>query len=138
MQDCKPSRPTLEPQRGPPGKDGTVTEEHIKAITLAIMEAIKSDPDMKGPKGDPGPPADMEQLKQELLVAIKSDPRFNVDYDLMAAEILKRLPPIDVRTVLIGEDGKWYVHDENQVRLGEKLNLHYKMIEQKAAGESAK
>ena len=92
-RDC--DFPTNEAVQGPPGDPGppgpkgdkgdpgSVTNEQLQAIISAVVEQLKADDALRGPPGHDG--RDGKDAAP-------------VDMTALAAELVKRLPPIEVET----------------------------------------
>jgi hypothetical protein len=99
-----PKGDTGEP--GPPGRDGKDgSDADDEAILVALFQRIKSDPSFRGEKGEQG--------------ARGEDAA--VDYDLLAAEVARRLPPIHVQNY----DRNNRLVDEEYYPVGTPIKLRH-------------
>ena len=82
-----------------------VTEEHLAAVVAAVVERLSNDPGMKGSDGTDG-----RDGKDAI-----------IDYDRLAAEVIRRLPPIAVQQ--LDRNGK-LLHS-GDAYLGGTLKLYH-------------
>lgn len=93
---------------GPAGPPGQVTEEHLNKIIAAVILQLKAEPSLRGEDGQDGADGkDCTELTPEEL-------------DQLAIEVLKRLPPIEVRG--LDRDGK---PKTRPAYLGGSLDLYH-------------
>lgn len=97
---------------GVDGKDGEVSQEQLNAMSLAIMQAIKNDPSFRGEAGPAGRDGEDGRDGKD------ADP---IDYDKLAQEVIKRLPPIYPQW--IDDEGRVIDELPGGVRLGQTLPL---------------
>lgn len=85
---------------GPKGMDGTVTNDHLAMVVSTVVSSIKSDPAMRGPAA-------------------------TVDYDTLAAEVVKRLPPT---RIVIADQSSGKILDDETYQPGEAIVLDFQNI----------
>ena len=93
---------------GPQGPPGTVSEEQLAAIVIAVANQLKYDVEFQQSiKGDPGPAGEVDMARLELLVA-------------------QQLANTGITVRAIDESGK--VRDSEYIPLGGTLNIQHKPI----------
>jgi hypothetical protein len=86
-----------------------MTEDHLRSIVASVVASLKDDPSMKGPQGERGPAGEPA----------------NVDYDTLAAEVLKRLPPT---RIVIADQSRGKIIDDETYQPGEAIVLDFQNI----------
>lgn len=94
---------------GPKGDAGAMTEDHLRSIVASVVLSLKDDPAMKGPQGERGPAGEPAA----------------VDYDLLAAEVIKRLPPT---RIVIADQARGKILDDETYMPGEAIVLDFQNI----------
>ena len=94
-----------EGPQGPAGPPGQVTEEHLAMVVAAVVAQLKADPAMKGSDGQDG----------------RDGKDAVIDYDRLANEVIRRLPPITVQQL----DEKGKMLQEGDAYLGGTLRLYH-------------
>lgn len=122
---------------GPKGDPGEVSEEDLQRVVQAVVEELRSDPELQGPPGvpgPPGPPATEEQLGQvvsEVSSIIMSDPSMRgpkgdppsqEDIDWAVASYFEaNKDKLTISLALVNEDGVEI--DRDTVPIGGTLKL---------------
>ena len=109
---------------GPPGQDATITDDDYARIAALVVKIVRSDPSFRGPVGPRGPEGPQGSPGTDADISNLSDD----DLDRIAAEVIKRLPPITVQDVdargevLYDNTGK---PRERPAYLGGKLKMYF-------------
>jgi hypothetical protein len=105
-EDIREIAMELRGPKGDPGPPGEVSEAHVQQIIASVILSLRSDPVMKGPQGERGADA-------------------VIDYDTLAAEVAKRLPPT---RVVIADRASGKIIDDESYLIGEPIVLDFQNI----------
>ena len=111
VESCRRARPIVPPTLPLPSPAGPppvtlpapVAREDFEALRADLAKLQAALASLKGPKGDPGPPGKDA----------------TIDYDKLAAEVARRLPPIKFQTI---DPSGNTVHDIDR-RLGDTVRF---------------
>lgn len=94
---------------GKPGDPGQMTESQLRSIVASVSASLMADGSLRGPQGERGP----------------AGASAAVDYDTLAAEVIKRLLPT---RIVIADRSRGKVLDDETYMSGEPIVLDFQNI----------